>query len=569
MICDFTLDNQCKSGNHRIFENSFKPEISMPRKKSKTPSLDLRAFIEEFGIQRGKGLVSPTGKPFTWLIDMRRVFMRPEYLAEIARQFWEKFVPDGPVQIGGMEVAAIPLLTAILQAGHERGHELNGFMVRKERKTYGMQQQIEGELTDRPIIFVDDSMNSGDSLEKARVALERAGRKIDEVFVVVDFQSARGMAWRKLHDIKVHSLYTLADLNLTIKKNPAPPQQKFEFVWRYAPESLASFDVVPKSTPVIVGNSICFGTDAAAFVSLDLDTGKENWSYQAKGAMRKGIWSSAAFHQGRLYFGAYNGIVYCLDASSGAEIWRSILCDWVGSSPLAVERHGVLIVGTEYEKRRMPGSMVGLSLETGEKLWEFPMRAYQHGSASYWPADDLAICGSADHSILALKPASGEKIWEFYTDRSTKYPPAIDLERGLAVAASFDGYIYIVKAATGKLVEKFKTDDICYTTPLITHGRIFCGSGDRHLYVIDLDTMALVKKMDCGARVYSSPRLIDGKVAFGTNGGVYREIDPITLDITGYLQLPDAITNGIPHTTDGTRIFVPTYVNELYCFERR
>lgn len=546
----------------------FKPEIFMPRKKAKAPPLDLRAFIEEVGVLRGKGIVSPTGKPFTWLIDMRRVFMRPEFMAEIVRQFWEKFAPDGPVQIGGMEVAAIPLLTAILQAGHEKGHELNGFMVRKERKTYGSQQLIEGELTDRVIILVDDSMNSGESLEKARVVLERAGKKISEVFVVVDFQSPRGMIWRKLHDIRVNSLFTLGDLNLTVAPARKVPEQRFEFVWRYAAETLAPFDVVPKSTPVIVGNSICFGTDAATYVSVDMDTGKERWSYQAKGAMRKGIWSSAALFQDRLYFGAYNGVVYCLDAQSGAEIWRSEICDWVGSSPLVVERHGVLIVGTEYEKPRMPGSMAGLSLESGEKLWEFPMRAYQHGSASYWPDDDLAICGSADHSILALNPATGERVWEYYTDRSTKYPPAIDKERGLAIAAAFDGYIYIVKVKTGELVEKFKTDDLCYTTPLITHGRAFCGSGDRHLHVIDLDSMTLVEKINCGARVYSSPRLIDGKVAFGTNGGVYREIDPVTLEITGYLQLADGITNAVAQTDGGRRIFIPTYVNELFCFER-
>ena len=540
----------------------------MPRKKSKAPPLDLRAFIEKFGVQHGKDMVSPTAQPFAWLIDMRRVFMRPEYLAEIVRQFWDKFAPDGPAQIGGMEVAGIPLLTAILQAGHEKGHELNGFMVRKERKTYGLQQLIEGELTGRPIVLVDDMMNSGESLEKARVVLERAGKKISEIFVVVDFQSKKGMIWRKLHDIKINSLFTLEDFDLAVTPPKPVPQQRFEFVWRYAAEPLAPFDVVPKSTPVIVGNSICFGTDAAAFVSLDMDTGKENWSYQAKGAMRKGIWSSAALAKGRLYFGAYNGIVYCLDAHSGAEIWRSAVCDWVGSSPLVVERHGVLVVGTEYEKPRMPGSMVGLSLETGEKLWEFPMRAYQHGSASYWPVDDLAICGSADHSILALNPLTGEKVWEFYTERSIKYPPAIDLERGLAIAASFDGYIYVVKAKTGKLVEKFKTDDLCYSTPLITHGRVFCGSGDRHLYVIDLEKMTLVKKIDCGARVYSSPRLIDGKVAFGNTGGVYREVDPITLEVTGYLQLVDGITNAVAHTADARRIFIPSYVNELYCFER-
>lgn len=541
----------------------------MDQRKNESASIDLRGFIKEAGVRRSGGMTSTSGKPLAWLLDMRRVFMRPEYLAEIVDQFWERFAPEGSVQIGGMEVAAIPLLTAILQAGYRRGHQVNGFIIRKERKPHGLQQLIEGELTDRPIMLVDDIMNSGSSLERARSVLAEAGRKVAEVFVVVDFESPNGLLWRKQHEVEVRSLFTLADLDLEASQPKSkPPAQKFEFVWRYAPEALSPFHVVPKSAPLIVGDSICFGIDSAKFLSLDLATGRERWSFQAKGALSKGILSSAAHLRNRLYFGAYNGNVYCLDATTGVEIWRSGICDWVGSSPLIVERHGLLIIGLEYEKPRMPGSMAGLSLETGEKLWEFPMRAYQHGSASYWPEGDLAICGSADHAILALDPATGERVWELPTERSTKYPPAIDRERGLAIAAAFDGFIYIVKARTGELVEKFKTDDICYTTPLITQNRLFCGSGDRHLHVIDLDSMTLIDRIDCGARIYASPRLVAGKVAFGTTGGVYREIDPVTLEVTAYLQLADGITNGVAAIDNGHRVFIPTYVNELYCFER-
>jgi outer membrane protein assembly factor BamB len=212
--------------------------------------------------------------------------------------------------------------------------------------------------------------------------------------------------------------------------------------------------------------------------------------------------------------------------------------------------------------------MAALALGTGEKLWEHPLRVYQHGSASYWEAGDLAICGTNDHSILALRAATGEVAWEFPTGRSVKYAPRIDDARGLVIAASFDGNIYVLKADSGLLVATFKTADICYTTPLVAHGRIYCGSGDRHLHVIDLETMRPVKRISCGARVYSSPRLIGDRIAFGSNGGIYREIDPITLETLASLQLPDAITNAVAATSDGSRIVVPTYMNELYCFDR-
>ena len=97
---------------------------------------------------------------------------------------------------------------------------------------------------------------------------------------------------------------------------------------------------------------------------------------------------------------------------------------------------------------------------------------------------------------------------------------------------------------------------------------MFCGSGDRHLYVIDLDRMEIAKKIDVGARVYSSPCAIGTRVLFGTTGGKLFEIDADTLETKGLLQLPDAVTNAIVPSPDGQRIFISTYINHLYAFER-
>jgi len=65
-------------------------------------------------------------------------------------------------------------------------------------------------------------------------------------------------------------------------------------------------------------------------------------------------------------------------------------------------------------------------------------------------------------------------------------------------------------------VAEFPTDNICYTTPLFAHGRLFLRLGRPPPLVIDLDTMSLARKLDCRARVYSSPRLIADSVIFGS-----------------------------------------------------
>ena len=283
--------------------------------------------IMRLGVHReGETLISPSGGLQEWLIDLRRVFLNSGALEEFAAAFWGRFKDHAPFQVAGMETAAIPLLSAILFSCPKERAPLNGLIIRKERKTTGRGRAIEGDLTQAPIVLIDDILNSGESAEKARVVLEAVGRKIDEMFVVVDYRSSRGADWRKAHGVAVHSLFTLPEFGLELRKDPPRPPQHYRQLWRAAVPGGFPFYVVPKSTPLLVGDMIYRGCDAGKMHAFSADTGAILWEYQATGAaLRKGIWSSPAHHDGRLYFGAYNGVVYCLDAKTGAEVVDAIL----------------------------------------------------------------------------------------------------------------------------------------------------------------------------------------------------------------------------------------------------
>jgi len=532
----------------------------------------IKSIIQRIGVRTsasGAVLTSLSGGPQDWLIDLRSVFMRRDAIESIASAFWSQRREGDKFQLCGMEAAGIPLLTALLLcAPRERG-AVNGFIVRKERKTTGLGNAIEGMVTDDPILFVDDIINSAASAEKARVILASIGKRINEVFAVIDYGSRKGMHWRSAHGINVRSLFTLNDFDLALSVNSAPPEQTYKPLWHLTLPGGYPFYVVPKSAPLLVGDRLYRGCDAGKMHAFDANTGAVVWEYQATGAAtRKGIWSCPAVHQGRLYFGAYNGCIYCLDASSGEEIWKQSCGEWVGASPIVVPEHGLVYFGIEYERPWAKGSVGAFDIHSGQKVWERRIKAFQHGSPAYWQGGDMIIWGTADHDMVGFDARTGSVRWEFKTRRSVKYAPAIDEARRLVAFASFDKSIYVLDVETGEKRGEWETGEICYTTPLFVDGKLFCGSGDRHLYVIDVDSMELIRKIDLHARIYSSPVRIGDRVVVGTSGGRVVEIDVETLEIKGELRVPDAVTNAIAVAEDGSRLYVSTYMNHLFAFER-
>jgi outer membrane protein assembly factor BamB len=146
----------------------------------------------------------------------------------------------------------------------------------------------------------------------------------------------------------------------------------------------------------------------------------------------------------------------------------------------------------------------------------------------------------------------------------------VDNTRGLCAFTSWDGGIYLVDALTGATKWRVATGNICYTTPLIVDDTLFAGSGDQHFYAIDIPTGEVKLKLRMGGRVYGNPQFIaPHHVIVGAANGRVLELDVHTLQQSGWLSVADGVVNRIMVLDNGRRIVVPTYQNELYCYERR
>ena len=551
---------------------------STAQRNNGTGRKHLAAMIRERGVLLGsqQRLLSPKGRANRWMVDMRPLCMDAAFLDLIAELFWEKFQGALPFQIGGMEVAAIPLICAIALKGQARGTPINAFIVRKERKSYGTGNLVEGTLDDSPIIVVDDVMNSGTSLEKVRVILNETFHEISQIFVLVDFHSPSGESWRIKHNIPVHSLTGLPDLGLGLQRaRKSQSASQFKTEWSYSSPDPNFFHRVPKSFPVTDGRRVYFGSDCGVFWCLDGRSGSVRWKFRVNARGHKNIWSAAALHAGGVYFGSYDGNVYRLDAETGAERWRFIGADWVGSSPAVAPELGLLFIGLEFATANPRGSIAALSLDTGELMWEKKTRRFTHASPAYCADGQRVCCGSNDNELFMLDAATGNVKWRFATEDkgkavgSIRHAPAFDMARGQVVVGCANGTIYVVDSDTGEEAWTVQTDNSIYTIPLIVGENAFVGSTDKYLYVLDLEKRNLKKKIFCGSKVFSPPRFIGEKIYFGACNGLIYELDPRSLEITGSHQLADAVTNAVAYSSETQLFYALTYVNQLVAFAKQ
>lgn len=532
----------------------------------------LRALIKAKSIttENEQRIISPFGGEYRWLIDMRPTLLDGEALEICAKTFWSRFSGRLPFQIGGLEMAAVPLITALVGEGWRRGTPVNGFIVRKERKPHGLCRRIEGELTEDPIVVVDDLINRGSSLDVVRVVLEEVNRDVASVFVIVDFRNPALRARLESSGIEIESLLTMSEFGFDPFPAPKPePKAGFEVVWRRKAGEPNYFHVVPKSSPALDEDRLYIGSDDGAFRALDQANGSEYWRTNIDDPRRKGVFSSPALHEGRVYFGGYDGCVRCLDHRSGEPVWRFSGADWVGSSPVLAPELGKLFIGLEHASPRVPGGIAALDMASGEKLWERECAAHVHGTPVWVPTHGAVACGGNDGRLRWLDAHDGTERWAYSAGGEIKAQPTFDSANDQLVFGSFDSGIHAVDAATGKRLWRVKTHDIVYSTPLVVGPHVFVAGADKYLHVVDLERGEEVAQLFTGARVYSSPSLVENRLLFGNTAGELYEIEPETLKVTAFAQLPERITCQVRYGARHGLYFVTTYDNETFALRRR
>jgi orotate phosphoribosyltransferase len=175
----------------------------------------LIALLQRDALKRGTFTLA-SGRTSHYYVDGRKVTLSAEGAALVGAGVLDELANRPEVTaVGGLTMGADPIVGATLALAASAGFgHLRGFLVRKESKTHGTGNLVEGPLEPASTVaIVDDVATTGGSSIAAINAVEAIGCKVAVVIVVLDRLegAAKNFADRGL---RFQPLLTIRDLGI-------------------------------------------------------------------------------------------------------------------------------------------------------------------------------------------------------------------------------------------------------------------------------------------------------------------------------------------------------------------
>lgn len=134
-----------------------------------------------------------SGRSSNFYFNMKPTMLHAEGASLIASLILDALKGDDVDLVGGLEMGAVPLASAVAVMSHTKGWPLQAFFVRKQAKEHGAKKLVEGlapneTLEGKRVVILEDVTTTGGSSMKAIEAVKAEGGQVVRVVTVVDRQ---------------------------------------------------------------------------------------------------------------------------------------------------------------------------------------------------------------------------------------------------------------------------------------------------------------------------------------------------------------------------------------------
>jgi len=376
-------------------------------------------------------------------------------------------------------------------------------------------------------------------------------------------------------------------------------------IWKFPTE----FRVM--SSPAVVGGRVYTGADDGYIYCLDAKTGEQKWKVNLYGGnvppiLFMAIWqarSSPVVIGDRLWVGALDGKVYCLNTQNGNVVWTYQTGGPIGGSPTVsggvvyiastdryvyaldaangnfkwrTESPGRVAIGIEHlflfgtpavaEGKVFIGGGVAdyaaaniiflaLNATTGQIIWN--IRLLGNTQPVWTPTYFKGVLYISEYMRASARNATnGAVIWQQWLGHEVYSSVAYaDDLRGPKVYVGCDTYsVTCLNATSGKSLSVYTTGAQVESSPAIYDGKLYVGSADGNVYCFDDQPQI------------STPvvaRLSDDTINLGESVTVTANIQVPNMNATVTFVKPDGSQVNLAATTNEKGVFTASYTPDV------
>jgi outer membrane protein assembly factor BamB len=327
----------------------------------------------------------------------------------------------------------------------------------------------------------------------------------------------------------------------------------------------------------VVGNYVYFGANDGVFYCLEKQTGKRVWQAQTpteKRAFR--LFSTPSVSDGIVAVGSANEHLYAFDAASGKPIFDVKLDDWVRSRPIVAKGkvYAATLSGTlfcvasaerkpriVFKKKISEHAILADLTYYQNKILINDSDLYTHcldeNGREIWKKSLLDGFEKQGNRILADQIAGGA----YYQSKPT-------VADNTVFFGAPNRFVYAVDAQTGTEKWKFEMGASVSVAPVYDKGQIFAGQqgGEDAFYCLDAQT-GQPKWTQTVGWVWGSANVSDGMVFIPGIDGYANALDAKTGAIVWRYRLDRSVCS--EPTVDSTQVFFGSWDHFLYAFDKK
>ncbi len=332
--------------------------------------------------------------------------------------------------------------------------------------------------------------------------------------------------------------------------------ESFDVAWR-ADAGNGSDKKSALSAPPVATSDTVYVIDSSQVISaFSVETGGRIWRESLDSGRKRdriGIGAGLAVEDNTLVVASGFGFVAGIDASTGAEVWRTDMDTPMTGAPTI--KDGRVFVSSNNNE------VFAMDLLTGEVLWSdqaIAESARVLGSPSPAAVEDIVVAPYSSGEVIAYLATNGRRLWDEALSSPGQFTPISSindiaarpvLSGGLVFAASQSGVLAAIDGRTGSRIWQQPIGSTqapalvgTYLFIVSTNAELICinaGSG-QVFWVKQLEQYEKVKKKK-GRITYSGPLAASNRIVLASSEGELLGFDPQTGEQTDTIKLGDPV----------------------------